>query len=1352
MEMKCRVVLCAILIGLALPVLATESPSLELQYHFDRFAAHPELAGARVNTIVSDERDTVWVGTQDGLFEFDGTQVRAHRANSRAGAMLDNHVLSLLVDGQGRLWVGTMQGLDRMDPTSGEFVARSAAADGGWLTGIAVLSLLADDQGGVWVGTSDAGLFHIDSEGQTLAHLNDLDRGGVLSALDIWDLALDADRALLWIATEGGLDALDLQTMEITERLVPPGNPADRRQRAAITSVMVGDDDDLWLTTLAGAWRYDQGLQQFEHLADWVETLGTAQMQVLDDGQGGLWFSSLQSGVVHCAHRRENCRHLVHDPALPRSLPGNGVRRSYRDNEGRFWLATTSGLARFVPARLDWGHYRLRGLDGGDPEVWALAKWRGQLYLGTFAHGLWRAPWAALKGRQHTVAMERVAVNHPSAWSLKVDSNDRLWVSTFGGGLYRFEAPDQPPMHLYHDPDDAASLSFNHVWHLAEDPAGLWVGTYGGGLNLLDPDSGQRQAVWLPDSEQVISTRRVVKTLRDAEGRLWAATYGGGLNLKNDGDSGFQAWTHDPATTDSLPHDFIVDLAMTPSGQLLVATEGGGLARLVDPETGRFESQGEQSGLLNANLSGLRFAEDGALWVSHKRGLQRYLDGRWDSVRAIDGLQEDHFASRSHAAPAPGWLAFGGRGGINVFESRSIALPGAPAAPKIAEIRLYRGAERERRSFSEAEEWRLDPAVEAIGIRFSSHYLDAEVEPRFRYRLDGGSWVEHQDGNLVLSGLGSGQYRLELQAAREGSPWSESTRWAFSIRPPWWASTAAWVFYALALLLLIIAGVRYRMRRIAAHNRHLQSLLKVRGREHRLRLNALEAAHQQAVSEELLAQKRRLFSAMAHELRTPLTALALTVDAELDTEALAGLRPGALAAIRTNIQRLNRVSQQILSLSDAVADDGQPAEVIELAPEVTAIVSALRALLAERDICVEQQVPEGLYLRLKSGSLELILFNLLDNAWKYAGRGASLSVRAEATDNAVKIEVIDDGPGMPGDLAERAFERRIRGSERARDHGRGLGLAAVRAAVGANAGNIELHTAPGMGCHYCIELPLAGSGADLAKAADQPAALETPSEGSRPLGTLLLVEDDDQLRVLLERLLADDWRILSCDNGMDGFDLVREELPDLVVSDVDLPGLRGDELCRRIKDEPSLAHTPVLLLTALDDPREQAAGLAARADDYITKPFDGQGLKARLRNLWQTLEHARAHARRNLLDAAGGNGNGSAFVEVLQGKAEALLNEGRLSVDHLAAALNVSARHLSRQFSRELGDLTPRDYIDRLHARRVGDRIAAGATLEQVADELGYSSSSYLGRKFRQWYGVGVSTFRKNRGKPLDRS
>lgn len=1342
-NLKCRVVLIASMLCLALPVQSADPPSLELQYHFDRFAAHPELAGARVNTVISDDRGMVWVGTQDGLFEFDGTQVRVHRAAARPGALIDNHILSLMIDSRGRLWIGTMQGLDRLDSPGGEFLARTGLADGQWLGGVTVLTLLQDDQASIWAGTSEAGLFRLDEDGRTLAHLDARDRGGELSSPDVWDLAMDADGLHLWVATEAGLDRIDRSELKVLERLVPPGEPAARSQRAAVTSVLVDGRDDLYLTTLAGAWRYRRSEQHFESLTAWSEALGSAQMHVLDDGDDGLWFSSLGGGLVHCPGRAGDCRTLLHQPDFKRSLPGNAVRRSYRDGDGRIWLATNSGLARFVPGRLDWGHYRLLGVGDSDPEVWALSYWRGQLYLGTFAHGLWRAPWVELKQGRHAVALEPVPVGHPSTWSLMVDSADRLWVSTFGGGLYRFDEPDQPALHLRHEPDEAASLSFNHVWHLVEDDEGIWVGTYGGGLNLVDADSGRRIAVWMPDSERPISSRRVTLTQRDATGRLWAATYGGGLNFQHAADGGFTAWVSDPARADSLPHDFIIDLALSPADELLVATEGGGLARLLDPEYGSFQVEDEASGLLNANLSGIRFSEDGALWVSHKRGLQRYQDGHWQSARAADGLQDDHFASRAHAAPATAWLAFGGRGGINVFDAGRISLPATPAVPRIAEVRVYRGQLSDQRVFDPDLDWRLDAGVDAIGIRFSSHYMDAEVPLLFRYRLDDGSWVEQHDGQLVFSGLAPGHYRLELQAAREDRQWSDSAIWSFSIRPPWWASPAAWVMYAATLLLLIITGVRYRLRRMAAHNRHLQALLKARTREHRLRIDALEAAHERAVSEEVLAQKRRLFATMAHELRTPLTALALTVDAELDNSELASQRPGALAALRTNIQRLNRVSQQILSLSDAVADDGHPAELIELGPAVTAIISALRALLAEREIRVEQQVPDGLWLGLKPGSLELILFNLLDNAWKYAGPGASLCVQATPMGSAVLLEVIDDGPGMPEGLAERAFDRRVRGRDHAREHGRGLGLAAVRATVAANGGSIELRTAPGMGCHYRIELPLAESGSDAPVPAAQPAATDARGEGGTPLGTLLLIEDDDQLRALIERLLGDDWHILACDNGLDGLALASEELPDLVVSDVDLPGLRGDELCRRLKSDPSLAHTPVLLLTALDDPREQAAGLAARADDYITKPFDAQALKARLRNLWQTLEHTRAHARRSLLDAAGGDDERSAFVDELKEKAEALLDQGRLSVDNLAAELNVSSRHLNRQFSRELGDLTPRDYIDRLHALRAGDRIAAGATLEQVAEELGYSSSSYLGRKFRQWYGLSVTEFRK---------
>jgi len=552
------------------PLLQAAAASLELQYRFDRFAAFPELAGSKVNSIASQDNGAVWVGAQDGLFHFDGARVTAYRADTSEGSLRDSHVLSLLIDRRGRLWVGTMQGLDQFDPASALFVARQARAGQEWLAGLPVLSLLEAPDGSIWAGTADSGLYHLSPGGELLEHYDSLDRGGVLSSPDVWDLAVDGESGHLWLATEGGLDRLDPATGTVDQRRVPPGDEQTLRQRRTITSIQVDRSGDLWLTSLAGAWRFDRETGRFESLAGWSEALAGPQMQVLQVGAQGLWFASLESGVVHCPDRDSACRQLVHEAASPHSLPTNAVRRIHRDRQGRLWLATNDGLARFDPKRLQWGHYRFAGLDGEHPEVWALVRWHDELYLGTFGQGLWRADWQALKSHASRVPVERVPLAHDTPWSLMVDSRNRLWVSTFGGGLFRFDAPGAEPRHWLHDPDDADSISFNHVWHLSEDDAGLWAGTYGAGLDLLDADSGRRLGNWFPGSEASISSRRVPLVLRDSQDRLWAGSYGGGLNRWRPQTRDFEAWRHDPADPASLPHDFIADLAEGPEGRLWI--------------------------------------------------------------------------------------------------------------------------------------------------------------------------------------------------------------------------------------------------------------------------------------------------------------------------------------------------------------------------------------------------------------------------------------------------------------------------------------------------------------------------------------------------------------------------------------------------------------------------------------------------------------------------------------------------------------------------------------------------------------------------------------------------------------
>ncbi|MCC6459059.1 MAG: response regulator [Saprospiraceae bacterium] len=557
------------------------------------------------------------------------------------------------------------------------------------------------------------------------------------------------------------------------------------------------------------------------------------------------------------------------------------------------------------------------------------------------------------------------------------------------------------------------------------------------------------------------------------------------------------------------------------------------------------------------------------------------------------------------------------------------------------------------------------------------------------------------------------------------------------------------LFSALALVLVLLGFFQY-----------------VRQRQ---RLRQKEALHalslQQAEAEklrELDRIKTAFFTNISHEFRTPLTLISGPVSQWLSNPHPDGQLAVPLAEaqlLRRNANRLLELVNQLLDLSKL--ESGR----MQLAVGRDDLGRALRVLahtfdsLAEANgIDFQVEAPESpLEAWFDRDKLEKIISNLLSNAFKHTPTGGTIHFSARVEQQTLLCSVADTGPGIAPDDADKIFERFYQ-VEGASDKGTGIGLALVKELVALHRGEIAVESRPGQGARFILHLPVGEAQFGPAEKTTQPvpvaapprqpvpaeptasAAAAPPESAEQPL--CLIVEDHRDVQEFIRDQLAGAYRILLAPNGREGFQLATEHIPDLVVSDVMMPEMDGNELCRLLKTDERTSHIPVILLTAKADQDSRLSGLETGADDYLTKPFDARELRTRAQNLVDGRRRLREQFRRDVWlqpKAIALSSADDRFLQRLTDILEERLADEQLNVEDLAHRIGLSRSQLHRKLT-ALTDQAPVEFIRMFRLKRAKDMLEARTgNVSEVCYDVGFSSPAYFAKAFKDAFGISPS-------------
>ena len=497
-----------------------------------------------------------------------------------------------------------------------------------------------------------------------------------------------------------------------------------------------------------------------------------------------------------------------------------------------------------------------------------------------------------------------------------------------------------------------------------------------------------------------------------------------------------------------------------------------------------------------------------------------------------------------------------------------------------------------------------------------------------------------------------------------------------------------------------------------------------------------------AEMKEVTAQKLQFFTNVSHEVRTPLTLILAPLD-----RLIVSLRESPYASdlglIQKNANRLLRVINQILDFRKVEGKQEKLAvREIDLVPFVGEIKSYFDSMASVRAISYTfTSSIKQCTLWIDPDLLEKVFFNLLSNAFKFTPEGGSVRIELTEEGDRVFIQVIDTGSGIQPANLPHLFDRFYTED---RSMGTGIGLHLVKEYIHMHGGEIRVESEPGQRTTFTVCLRKGKAhfeDSDLMETSVSHQAYEASrlddSETKEILSktypyTILITEDDDEVRCFLERELSLHFKIRTAANGKEALRVLEEEEISLVVSDVMMPEMNGFELCRTIKSQLPFSHIPVILLTALTDERQRIFGITGGADDYIQKPFHTDYVKIKIIHLLQE----RQKLRERLLEPEKVESIDDTFLRKFAEQIEAVYADPEYNVEKLSETLGLSRGHLHRKI-KELTGTAPVEFLRTYRLNKATQLLRQNAyTVSEVAYRTGFSSPAYFSKCFKAVYGV----------------
>ena len=1249
------------------------------------------------------------------------------------------------IDRSDRLWIKDRDHLQVFDLNTEKFISpaevfRSLGVDD------KVSDFFVDSEGIIWIVTSDKSLYCLypGNESVTNVYSEDafVENNGRLFVLDTYS-------GFTWMVHENGvLRCYDSNLKKfIRQEKFLEGRIGNKDN----VRIKLLENGDFWLLYSHGLAYYNSSVKEWTDIN--LGMLGDYQELVAidTDKSGNAWVGSVRKGLF-IVNRFTNDIQPCSVLSYSATDSFDNVHSVYIDKTTNIiWIGLFNrGLAYYHPSMGNFRVYNSKSVSGGwaNSDIHCMTEMNNSsLLLGT-DNGL-----CLYNFKSNTITYPYPQTSGILCKSIVRDKMDNLWLGTYQNGIFRIDGNSISNIKHITLPEHKG-YETNGIRCLAVDSDNnIWASFYGG-VGKLAADFSDVDI--LSERHPELKKYRLANTmLVSRSGKLVVGTDNGlyFYDIKNDEIiiPQYKDINSSGVTLDNNKYNCMLEDS---HNMLWLGTQYG---LFILDRAGNMHYLGEEHGLENATIQSIQEDNNHDIWISTISSIYKIVVNKkedssvdfrivcleWSNRKEYSDLYE--FCSlKLHS----GELIFGRIDGFCRFVPENIVLTSCKTLPFFTSFKLFNKVISSGEIFNDRilfneivnknRKVTLDYDENFVTIEFSSLNFLHPSQTHFRYRLDGADkeWTQivsgNSNGSVTYNNLHPGKYVFRLQSAGNDYVWSPESLFYITVSPPLWETWPAFILYFIVFA-MAVWGVLIYLRK--------KNIRRI------VRMQEEESIRQK---EELNQMKFRFFTNISHELRTPLTLIMtpLEVLMKKDNDEKTMRQ---LSVIHKNATDLYNLVNQLLDFRKSE----MRMEKLHLSSGnirdfINSIYTCFLPFAEEKHLKFTiENLPAAKHIYFDHDKMHKILNNLLSNAFKFTHENGSVLLKINEIliggRNMLSISVEDTGVGMSEEDIKHIFERFYQSSNNAEGTvGSGIGLHLVKEYVRMHQGEIEVESKQDEGTIFRLLIPM-----DL-KPAGENAHENNETTGDAPEEhtqlqedtklKILVVEDNNDMRAFLAEQLEEQHTVFTAADGEEGYKLAQEHNPDLIVSDIMMPKVDGIELCRMIKTNVQTSHIPVILLSARTADNVKISGYEVGADSYISKPFNFELLLVRIKKLIEQQEDRRKEFKKNI------SVDPSAITitsldEQLVKKALELIEKNMdntsYSVESLSSDMGMSRMNLYRKIQSITGQ-TPTEFIRSIRLKRAAQILSADNKLSmaEVADMVGFSSSSYFTKCFKEQFGV----------------
>jgi len=1326
--------------------------SLNSVYSIENLDNTKGLSNSSVNTIFQDSENLLWIGTWDGLNRYDGNSFKIYRPAPNNKRRLSNQViLKIEEDHSGLLWVLTMNGINSYSKKTNSFQQFKFKSTSKFTFSESEYNMAVSAKGNLFCAVKDWGIGYYAK--------GDFIKIGVRNLPDsaVKKMSFTKSGDLILLFDSGELFALSFR-LNSQGRMV---NSGVKKRDNQVRDFGVFNKNELVCL------KNDDVLERLNLKKGSSFEIGTGVEKILGKTSKGMVLSS-KKGIYTYTF----LGHQIKEEWVSQ-LKNSAITTLFESKDHFIWTGSDGdGLSKmFQPKKMFEivSHTTIPAFNKGIIRTFCITK-NKELIVGTKGKGLFVFP---SKNRLENDSYASYNQNNSSVnnavFSVFEGQDQIVYIGTDGTGISIYDQKEKAIIGWDQLLNSELHPTFSSVYAIYQDARGLlWIGTNGYGLirckiyrqgnRLKVSDFKIYKAGAIEDN--ALSSNIIFSIIPKDDNNLWIGTRLGGLNVFNKEKETFNVFKNRDNDDTSLSNNDILCLFEDAEKKLWIGTSFGlNVVENTENDVLSFKNYTVKDGLPNNSIHGIVADKEKKLWLSTNYGLSRFdvSATKFVNFTKQDGLQNNEFADGAfYKDKETGVIYMGGIKGFNYFQPDNIKQ--SQYIPDLF-IHSISGQHQEKPFYQNLRVSANGSSTPSIVLDHNQNFFDIELSAltfvnankcEYSYYLEGFNTDWNHIGTrktISFTNVPHGGYSLWVKWSNNDGVWSNAVKAIdVKIKPIIWKTNGAIFVYILLFLLLLVLLVSYYQKR-----QSLKQTIIFREKDEEIHQNRLT-----------------FFTNIAHELQTPLTLIVGPAQKLSESDVITDTNHRFVKMIQRNSSRLLFLTQQLLEFRKAEYDHLEVSvnnfDAVHLLEQIAELFDELAL---ENNINYQVSLDANLEGWFDKDKIEKIVFNLLSNAFKYTPYKGTIKIKASIhSKRGLEIEIVNSGDGIPKEKMDSLFDRFFL-VEKQNDaqnslYRTGIGLAYVKKLVTILNGGIEVQSVVNEVTTFTVTLPCKQtsfkeheiSGAkdsalisshlqnilesiteDEIPEKDKIAALETVLEDKK---TILIVEDEKEIQLLLDSLLEQKYKLITAVNGIEALKLMESILPDIIISDVMMPKMDGIEFCSRVKNSKATCHIPFIMLTARNSVQHKIEGIESGANSFISKPFYPEHLLTRVKKLLEEKDLIRKHFEKesfidDLTNLPVKSEDKDFMKKVLLLIQDNIKNE-QLNSQFLEQEIGMSSSHLYRNI-KELFGFSPGDLIRTIKLKHAAELLKkSDLTVSEICYASGFNNRSYFYREFKKIY------------------